>query len=92
METNLIKEDIISPEIKLQYFPENIDPEELKWSNNNVDTLIRVMGVTDWMLQFDELPPIKMDEDIIVPKGKAYRFIKGESVLNVIHQVIDIEG
>lgn len=64
-------------------FAEDVPVEELKWHRDGEDRTVRVLGNTDWKIQFDNSLPKRMEGTIIIPKGKYHRVIKGTGELRV---------
>jgi len=70
-------------------FSENVDESELEWHRDIEDRVVKVINENDWMIQFDnELPrKININEEIRIPKETFHRVIKGSTDL-----VVEIKG
>lgn len=66
-------------------FSENVDESELEWHRDIEDRVVKVINENDWMIQFDnELPrKININEEIRIPKETFHRVIKGSNDLVV---------
>lgn len=67
----------------IRTFTESIDDGELKWHWDEEDRIIEPLHETDWMLQFDNELPIKIEGKIEIKKGVWHRLIKGNSDIRI---------
>lgn len=84
--TNIIltfKEEQINKNIFIRIFDVNIDPIELMWHRDNENRTIESLNVTDWMIQFDNELPIKIEGIINIKKHQYHRLIKGSNKLTI---------
>lgn len=77
------KEQIIDSNTYIRTFDENIDPIELTWHRDNEDRIIESLNTTDWMIQFDNELPIKIEGKIHINKHQYHRLIKGTKELKI---------
>jgi len=71
----------------IREFNENIDPIELMWHRDNEDSIVEIIGKTDWKIQLDNQLPTSMNESISIPKHMYHRLIKGTGNLKLkIHK------
>ena len=64
-------------------FSVDVDPMELKWHFDYEDRIVTLSEKTDWMIQFDNELPKKLEGEIFIPKGVYHRVIKGSGSLRV---------
>jgi hypothetical protein len=66
-------------------FSESVDNSELVWHRDKKDRIVKVLSENDWMIQFDNELPIKMNinEEYYIPKESFHRVIKGNGELVV---------
>jgi len=66
-------------------FSENVDEHELTWHKDKKDRIVIPINENDWLVQFDNELPIKLnvDEEFFIPKNTFHRVIKGKSDLVV---------
>ncbi len=66
-------------------FDANVNESELTWHRDREDRLVTVLNENDWMIQFDnELPKkLNVNESIIIPKNTYHRVIKGKNELKI---------
>jgi hypothetical protein len=67
----------------IRTFSESLNNEELKWHWDEEDRIIEPLHETDWMFQFDNQLPIKIEGVIEVKKGVWHRLIKGTSEIKL---------
>ncbi len=74
-------------------FSESVDEHELTWHRDKKDRVVKLLSETDWMIQFDNELPIKMNvnETITIPKNIYHRVVKGKGDLVVEITEIDEE-
>jgi len=63
----------------IRTFSESIDEDELKWHWDNEDRIIEALHETNWLFQFDNELPIRLDRPIEIKEGVWHRLIKGDS-------------
>jgi hypothetical protein len=76
-------EVLLSETEVIRTFTESIDGEELKWHWDEEDRIIEALHETDWMIQFDNELPIKIEGKIEIKKGVWHRLIKGNSNIRI---------
>ena len=78
-------EEINEQGIIKRTFSENVDSSELEWHRDRKDRIVKAINENDWMIQFDnELPKkININEEIRIPKETFHRVIKGTTDLVV---------
>lgn len=64
-------------------FSGETDDSELVWHRDREDRVVEATHETDWMFQFDNQLPIRMDRKIAIPAGVYHRIIKGTGDLTV---------
>lgn len=64
-------------------FSEDVPDEELKWHRDAEDRVVRVIGETDWGIQFDNRLPQRLTGEVLIPAGVYHRVIKGTGELKV---------
>jgi hypothetical protein len=69
--------------VSIRAFTSNIDDEELKWHFDEEDRMIESIGETDWLFQFDDHLPEKINKPIRIEKGRWHRLIKGTGDLRL---------
>lgn len=67
----------------IRIFRLDVSDIELKWHWDEEDRTIEAIGETDWLFQFDNELPIKMNKPIFIPCGIIHRIIKGSSDLQI---------
>ena len=76
-------------------FAENINPSELEWHRDKEDRVVKAVNENDWMIQFDnDLPrKINLNEEITIPKETFHRVIKGTTdlVVEIIESSLVLE-
>lgn len=65
----------------IRKFSKDIKPHLLKWHFDNEDRLITAIETNDWLFQFDNNLPQKIDKSIYIAKGLIHRIIKGTTDL-----------
>jgi len=73
----------VSKNTFIRIFPETTPELELKWHWDEEDRIIEPVGPTDWLFQFDNQLPIKINNPICIPKGVIHRVIKGTGDLKI---------
>lgn len=58
-------------------FSELVHEDDLQWHWDDRDRVVEPLEETDWMLQFDNQLPQKIEGKITIPKGVYHRLIKG---------------
>lgn len=64
-------------------FSEDVPNEELKWHRDAEDRIVKVIGETDWKIQFDNCLPQVLTGEVRIPAGIYHRVIKGTGNLKV---------
>ena len=64
-------------------FSEDVPNEELKWHSDAEDRVVKVIGETDWKIQFDNYLPQVLEGEVRIPAGVYHRVIKGTGNLKV---------
>lgn len=67
----------------IRNFKSDIDEHSLEWHRDREDRIVEVVGETDWLIQFDNELPKKLEGKIFIPKETFHRIIKGHGDLNV---------
>lgn len=75
----------ISENIFFRTFNESTPKYELVWHYDLKDRYITVISASNWMFQFDDELPIKLEDNqkIFIPKRKYHRIIKGDGDLKI---------
>lgn len=83
------KEEIYENGIVKRTFSKGVNSNELEWHRDIEDRVVKAINENDWMIQFDnELPrKININEEIKIPKETFHRVIKGSTDL-----VVEIQG
>jgi len=76
-------EIILSDNEVIRTFSVCLDEDDLKWHWDDEDRMIEPMQETDWMFQFDNQLPIKLEGKIEIKKGVWHRLIKGNSDVRI---------
>lgn len=86
-------EEIAENGIITRTFTESVNPNELEWHRDKKDRIVKAINENDWMIQFDnELPKkININEEIRIPKETFHRVIKGTTDLVVEINESDLE-
>jgi hypothetical protein len=69
--------------VSIRLFTFDVEVEELKWHFDEDDRMIESIGETDWLFQFDDHFPEKINKPIRIEKGKWHRLIKGTGDLSL---------
>ena len=66
-------------------FSNSVDEHELTWHRDREDRIVIPINENDWLIQFDnELPrKLNVDEEFFIPKNSFHRVIKGKTDLVV---------
>lgn len=67
----------------LRTFSPDSDVSEMVWHRDYEDRIVEAIGETNWMVQFDNELPIKLEGQIFIPKGVYHRLIKGDGELKI---------
>ncbi len=67
--------------VLIRTFPKETEPHLLKWHMDNEDRVVIPVNENDWMFQFDNELPIKIDSELRISKGIFHRIIKGTTDL-----------
>lgn len=62
-------------------FSKDLDQEDLEWHFDEEDRIIKPVGDTDWLFQFDNSLPQMIEGEIFIEKGVWHRLIKGSNDL-----------
>jgi len=62
---------------EVRTFLQEVDEFELVWHRDREDRIVTTLSETDWKFQFENELPIKIEEEIFIPKNKFHRLIKG---------------
>ncbi len=62
---------------EVRTFLQEVDEFELVWHRDREDRIVTTLSETDWKFQFENELPIKIEEEIYIPKNKFHRLIKG---------------
>lgn len=76
----------VGEEIYERLFTSDLNAEDLKWHWDEEDRIISPLHETDWMFQFDNELPQRIEGAIKIPQGVWHRLIggKGDLLLKVI--------
>lgn len=77
------EEEQIEKNIFIRTFKKEVDSGEMAWHRDREDRIIESFGPTDWLIQFDNELPIRIDGKIFIPKGIYHRLIKGSGDLRI---------
>jgi hypothetical protein len=70
-------------------FSKDLTQEDLKWHFDDEDRIISSKNPTDWLFQFDNKLPQKIDNEIYIKKGEWHRLIKGSSdIILIIERIL----
>jgi hypothetical protein len=77
--------ETINNNIIRRSFSKDVNENELSWHRDKKDRVVIVLENNDWMIQFDnELPKkLNVNEEIFIPKNTFHRVIKGSGDLMV---------
>lgn len=80
---DVYKQNNISENTFFRTFSKDLDKYDLVWHYDLNDRYMTVISGSDWMFQFDDNLPFKLNEGdkIFIPKGTYHRLIKGNSDL-----------
>lgn len=73
----------IDGEYNIREFKSDVNDSELVWHRDREDRIVECVGETDWMFQFDNELPQKLEGKIFIPKNTYHRIIKGSGDLTV---------
>jgi len=79
----MIYEELKKEDFYIRTFDENIDQNDLVWHRDLEDRTIIPIENEDWMIQIDEKLPIKIENEIFIPKTIFHRLIKGKGSLKI---------
>jgi hypothetical protein len=65
----------------IRTFSKDTEPHLLKWHMDEEDREVTPIETNDWLFQFDNELPIKIDNKLRIPKGIFHRIIKGTTNL-----------
>ena len=65
-------------------FSKDLTQEDLKWHFDDEDRIISSKDPTDWLFQFDNKLPQKINGTIHIKKGKWHRLIKGSGDITLV--------
>jgi hypothetical protein len=68
---------------KIRTFCPDSNPYDLVWHFDNENRIVKPLNENDWLYQEDNKLPVKIDHEIIIPKGLYHRIIKGTTELKV---------
>lgn len=68
---------------KIRTFSKDSRPKDLVWHIDDCDRRVKPLNENDWYYQEDNKLPIKIDQEIFIPKGLYHRIIKGTTDLIV---------
>lgn len=77
------KETKIGYNIFIRDFSQYTESDEMIWHTDKEDRIIENIGETDWLIQFDNQLPKKIDGRISIPMGVYHRLIKGTGDLKI---------
>ena len=69
--------------VVLRTFSEKVHSEDLLWHWDEEDRIISTNQETDWLFQFDNKLPQRIQGRIEIPKGMWHRLIKGTGDLSL---------
>ena len=74
----------------IRTFSHDVKSTELKWHWDEKDRIVKVLEENDWLLQFDDQFPIKLEKNkqIHIKSGVWHRVIKGSTDLKIEIQEI----
>jgi hypothetical protein len=77
--------EIIKGEWHCRTFKSDLNDEDLKWHYDQEDRIMVVTHETNWMFQYDNQLPFKIElyTTYFIPKGQYHRLIKGNGDLEV---------
>lgn len=75
--------DVLTQNILIREFDENVDPVELMWHRDAEDRLIEPVEETDWKFQSDNSLPMDIQGEIFIPKETWHRIIKGTGSVKI---------
>ena len=67
----------------IRTFNSEVDTDELKWHWDEEDRVIESIEETNWMFQFDNKLPQRIEGKIFIQKGEWHRLIKGDKDLKL---------
>jgi hypothetical protein len=68
---------------KIRTFSPDSRPKDLVWHVDDENRRVIPLKENDWLYQEDNKLPVKIDHEIIIPKGVYHRIIKGTTELIV---------
>lgn len=77
------KEDLLTQNVYIRTFTSDTPEQDLKWHWDEEDRVIEPISTTDWLFQFDNQLPVKIDGKIFIPMGVIHRLIKGTFDLKI---------
>jgi hypothetical protein len=77
-------EEVVTNTVVIRTFKPNVNPNWLKWHQDDENREITLIGDTDWKIQLDnEFPQFITKQKIYIPAGKFHRIINGETNLKI---------
>lgn len=85
MEELPFEEQYIADKTSVRVFSQLVDPEDLKWHQDDETRVIEVLEAGGWFIQYDnELPmPLREGKNYLVRRGEWHRVLKGTGDLKV---------
>jgi len=69
--------------IRIRTFSSETPEEELKWHWDEENRIVKPLAENDWLFQFDNELPFKIDRPISIEAGMIHRVIRGTTDLKV---------
>jgi hypothetical protein len=70
-------------DIRIRTFSSQTPEEELKWHWDEENRIVKPLSENDWLFQFDNELPFKIDRPISIEAGVIHRVIRGTTDLKV---------
>jgi hypothetical protein len=81
----IFNQEQLSENTFFRTFTEDISKDQLVWHYDLKDRYMTVILASNWMFQFDDELPIKLEDNqkLFIPKLKYHRIIKGDGELKI---------
>jgi hypothetical protein len=76
-------EETLSENVVIRKFSPETDWSEFTWHWDDEDRIVDPVNDNDWQFQFDNELPMRINKQIIIPRGVIHRVIPGTTDLVV---------
>ncbi len=75
--------EVLEENKRIRTFSPDSRPHDLVWHVDDTNRRVIPLNENDWLYQEDNKLPVKIDHEIIIPKGLYHRIIKGTTELKI---------